>query len=195
MFTGIIEELGKIIAIYTRDHTLLLRVHAPALCPDLKVGDSVSVNGCCLTVTTCDCSEFSCEIVPETLRCTTLGSLQSGEHVNLEGALRYNERLGGHLVQGHVDGCGTLVEKSQQQDGSWWVTFEIPPSLSRYLMPKGSIAVDGVSLTVATVQDTGCSCALIPHTARVTTLGQRQVGDQVNIEIDLLSKHIIHWVQ
>ncbi len=161
---------------------------------DLKIGDSVSVNGTCLTVVSRSERDFSVEASPETLSVTTLGHLKSGPPVNLERAMRLNERIGGHLVAGHVDGVGVI--RSRHQDANAIIlTIEAPPHILRYCVVKGSITVDGISLTINDVSEHGFSVAIIPHTAKMTTLGLKQVNDPVNLESDLIGKYVERLLQ
>jgi len=161
---------------------------------DLKIGDSVSVNGVCLTAVSIGKRDFSVEVSPETLSVTTLGSLTAGTPVNLERAMKLNERIGGHLVAGHVDEVGVI--RSRHQDGNAIVfTIEAPPEILRYCVAKGSITVDGISLTINDVTDHSFSVAIIPHTAKVTTLGLKQVNDPVNLESDLIGKYVERLLQ
>lgn len=189
MFTGIVEEIG---AIATLEKTLAgtrFTILASVVMGDLKIGDSVSVNGTCLTVVSKSERDFSVEVSPETLSVTTLGSFAAGTPVNLERAMRLNERIGGHLVAGHVDGVGVI--RSRHQDGNAiFFAIEVPSEILRYCVAKGSITVDGISLTINDVTDHGFSVAIIPHTAKVTTLGLKQVNDSVNLESDLIGKYV-----
>jgi riboflavin synthase len=158
------------------------------LCIDAAIGDSIAINGCCLTVVTNDGQRLGFEAGPETLARTTLGELAAGSPVNLEPSLRMSDRLGGHFVTGHVEALGELIDRADEGDWStFW--FRFPPELGRYMIPKGSIAVDGISLTLVEVEHDRFSVALIPHTLEVTTLGGRAVGDRVNLETDLLAKY------
>jgi len=194
MFTGIVEEMG---AVTTVERTLAgtrLTILAATVLRDLKIGDSVSVNGTCLTVVNKDERNFAVEVSPETLSVTTLGQLTTGAPVNLERAMKLNERLGGHLVAGHVDGVGTI--RSRQQEGNAVLfMIEAPHEILRYCVVKGSITVDGISLTVNGVTEKGFSIAIIPHTAKVTTLGLKQPGDSVNLESDLIGKYVERLLQ
>jgi riboflavin synthase len=155
----------------------------------LKVGDSVTANGVCLTVVGCDGTEIKADISPETLKVTTLGALKAGDPVNLERAMRLGDRLGGHLVTGHVDGVGAIRSRVQEAD-ALQIMIEASRDVLRYCVPKGSIAVDGISLTVNEVTDRGFRGTIIPHTAKVTTLGIKQVGDAVNLETDLIGRYV-----
>jgi riboflavin synthase len=201
MFTGIVEELGAVVAIDHRDGGITeLRIAAADVTADARVGDSISVNGCCLTVTTLhDGSDgpagFSTEMMGETLARTALGSLGPRDGVNLEPALRADARLGGHLVQGHVDAVTEVVAVEPQDapagQPAWTIMrFALPTDLSPYIVEKGSITVDGTSLTVMGVDDRCFAVGLIPHTLAVTVLGSRAVGDRVNLEVDIIAKYV-----
>jgi riboflavin synthase len=184
VFTGIVVELGEVRAAAPR---LVLR--APRTAADAGIGDSVSIDGCCLTVVARDGDELQFDAVPETLRRTTLGRLRPGARVNLEPALRAGDRLGGHIVQGHVDAVGTL-RKAVAEDGAVDMTFDAPDAVLRYVIEKGSIAVNGVSLTVTGFDEAGFSVSVIPHTREVTNLGALAPGDPVNLEADLFGKYV-----
>lgn len=194
MFTGIIEEMGAVTSLEQTLAGTRLTIMASAVLGDLKVGDSVSVNGTCLTVVAKNDGSFVVEVSPETLSVTTLGRLTGGAPVNLERAMKLNERLGGHLVAGHVDGVGTI--RSRRQDGNAVIlVIEAPSEILRYCVQKGSITVDGISLTINEVSDHSFSVAVIPHTAAVTTLGLKQVDDRVNLESDLIGKFVERLLQ
>jgi len=171
-----------------------LTILASTVMDDLSIGASVSVNGTCLTVVKRDDKEFTVDVSPETMAVTNLGTLSAGSPVNLERAMKLNERIGGHLVAGHVDGVGTVRER-KQDNNAIVLTLEAPPDVLRYCISKGSITVDGVSLTINEVPDRGFSVAIIPHTAKVTTLGIKQVGDTVNLESDLIGKYVERLLQ
>jgi riboflavin synthase len=191
MFTGLVEGPGTVAAVQATGGdgaAVRLRVTAPWL-DGLAVGDSVAVNGCCLTVTGLPGDGFTADLVGETLARTALGRLAPGDPVNLERPLAAGGRLGGHLVQGHVDGVGRVLERAADGDGTR-LRVRLDPALARYVVAKGSIAVDGVSLTVAAVGPDWFAVALIPHTMAVTTLGRRRVGDPVQLEVDLLAKYV-----
>jgi riboflavin synthase len=190
MFTGIVEELGTIRAVTPNATGRRLEVAASLVLEDARVGDSISLNGCCLTVVGLQTDAYVVDAVEETLRMTTLGGFQPGERVNLERSVRLADRLGGHLVQGHVDGVGMLLRHEPRADGSITLTFESPLEVLRYVVYKGSIAVDGVSLTVAGLDATSFSVAIIPHTQSVTTLGFRRPGDRVNLETDVIARYV-----
>jgi len=186
MFTGIVEELGELVG---RDGTVVT-VRGPKLAAGLTPGESIAVNGVCLTVTgTGHDGWFTADVMRETFDRSTLGTLRAGEPVNLERAATLSTRLGGHLVQGHVDAVGTVLSRVPGQ--SWeTVRFSLPPGLSRYVVEKGSIAVDGVSLTVTAVGDEWFEVGLIPTTLRATTLGRKAVGELVNLEVDIVAKYV-----
>ncbi|MEU9828742.1 riboflavin synthase [Micromonospora chersina] len=191
MFTGIVEELGEIVRTTdTGGDSALVAVRGPLVTSDARHGDSIAVNGVCLTVVDVeDGGIFTADVMGETLRRTALGALRPGDPVNLERAAALNSRLGGHLVQGHVDGVGELL--SREPAAQWeTVRFRLPAGLSRYVVEKGSITVDGISLTVAGVGDDWFSVGLIPTTLKLTTLGARGVGDPVNLEVDVLAKYV-----
>jgi riboflavin synthase len=190
MFTGIVEELGTIRRLAPHATGARIEVEASLVLEDAHVGDSISLNGCCLTVVEVGSESYVVDAVEETLRVTTVGRLQPRDRVNLERSVRLSDRLGGHLVQGHVDGVGVLVARESQADGSLMLGFEAPPDVLRYVVYKGSIAVDGVSLTVAGLDSSSFSVAIIPRTQTVTTLGFRHSGDQVNLETDVLARYV-----
>lgn len=189
MFTGLVEESGTIIAITQEGHTARLTVQAPTVHEGTRPGDSIAINGCCLTAVAHEGDRLTFEAVPETLARTNLGELRPGDRVNLERPLAVGARLGGHFVQGHIDGVGTILAVQPEENA---VVFEIgaPPELRRYIVHKGSVTVDGVSLTVAEVRPESFTVWMIPHTREITTLGQRKAGDRVNLECDLLGKYI-----
>jgi riboflavin synthase len=189
MFTGIVEELGTVAGVDDQGDALRLTIHAEHVLVDAGLGDSISVNGCCLTVAEKDGDTWTADVMQETLDKTSLAGVRPGDRVNLERAVTPTTRLGGHIVQGHVDGVGTVTGRTPSEH---WEVVEIsmPPQLSRYLVDKGSITVDGVSLTVVEAHDDGFTVSLIPETLARTTLGSRQVGDRVNLEVDVLAKHV-----
>jgi riboflavin synthase len=191
MFTGIVEGQGTVAGLRVADdrRAAALLVDAAWLAGQLAAGDSVAVNGCCLTVTRATPAGFAADLVAETLRRTALGGLRVGEAVNLERPLAADGRLGGHVVQGHVDGLGRVLARDQVGDGAE-LRVGLDPALARYVVEKGSIAVDGVSLTVAAVGDDWFSVALVPHTLAVTTLGRRQPGEALQLEVDVLAKYV-----
>ncbi|MEM8884033.1 MAG: riboflavin synthase [Planctomycetota bacterium] len=189
MFTGLIQALGEIRAMEPRGGAVRLVIEAPGPAAEAKLGDSVAVNGCCLTVVEIDETRLSFDVIPESLDRTNLGSKAVGDGINLELPLRPSDRLGGHFVQGHVDAVGELVERAED-DGDVRFRFRLPDSLRGQVVEKGSIAIDGISLTVADVRDGTFSVALIPHTLEVTTLGKMKTGDPVNLEGDILAKYV-----
>lgn len=189
MFTGLVAELGTVQRLARQGNSYHLTVGAKKVLENLKIGDSVAVNGACLTVVRMDDSGFTADVMPETVRLTNIGSLQPGSRVNLERTLRLCDGLDGHIVSGHVEGLGTIYE--QRPEGiAVVVTISTPPELLKYIIKKGSIAIDGISLTVTEVTDTSFSVSLIPHTAKETTLGLKKVGDSVNLETDILGKYV-----
>ncbi len=190
MFTGIIEELGRVRAIERREGGARLEITAETVLEDARVGDSVAVNGCCVTVVERGDGWWAADAVIETLDRTALGALERDEPVNLERPLRLSDHLGGHLVQGHVDAVGHVDTRQVLADGSTRFTFAAPPGLLRYVVEKGSIAVDGISLTVTAVGDKSFDVAVIPHTLAVTTLGHKREGAAVNLEADLIAKYV-----
>jgi riboflavin synthase len=189
MFTGLVEALGRVRDLSFDGTGRRLTLAEPTLAPELVLGESVAVNGACLTVVSRDAEAFAFQVGPETLRRTNLRALKLGDRVNLERSLRLGDRLGGHLVQGHIDGVGAVAERIPQGD---WVTiwFTCPPELAAQMVAKGSVAVDGVSLTLVDVERGRFSVALIPHTLTQTTLGFKGPGDAVNLETDLLGKYV-----
>ena len=194
MFTGIVEELGTVVALEQLQDAVRLTVQGPVVTDDAEHGDSISVNGVCLTVVTNEGGAFTADVMAETLRRSSLGGAQPGTRVNLERAVRLQDRLGGHLVQGHVDGTAPLL--SLTPDEHWTVVrLGLPAGLARYVVEKGSITVDGVSLTVSAVADDWFEVSLIPTTLGLTTLGTRAVGDLVNLEVDVMAKHIEKLLQ
>ncbi len=190
MFTGIVAATGKLISRETRQGDLRFRIEAPAtMMQDVRVGDSISVSGVCLTMLEPDATGFSADLSLETLQRTSLGKRQVGDSINLELALQVGDRLGGHMVSGHVDGLAVL--RARQTDArSERFDFEIDPSLARFVAAKGSVCLDGVSLTVNAVDENRFSVNIIPHTLEVTTLGDLQVGQNVNFEIDLIARYL-----
>ena len=189
MFTGIIEETGVIRAVRRGGHSSVLSIGAAAILPGLRVGDSVAVNGVCLTAASRDEEGFTAAVMHETLDRSSLGMLVPGNPVNLERAMAAGGRFGGHIVSGHIDGTGTIA--ALRQDGNAvWYTVQTAPSVLCYVVEKGSIAIDGISLTVASVEADRFSVSVIPHTAAVTILGQKRLGDAVNLETDVIGKYV-----
>ena len=189
MFTGIVEELGTIRAVRRGAASAVLSIGAAEVLSDLKIGDSVAVNGVCLTVTSLDDGGFTADVMHETLGRSSLGALAPGGRVNLERAMPANGRFGGHIVSGHIDGTGKIASV-RPDDNALWYTIYAAPELLRYIVEKGSITIDGISLTVAVVDEKSFSVSLIPHTAAVTTLGKKRAGDTVNLETDILGKYV-----
>jgi riboflavin synthase len=189
MFTGIIEEIGKIEEISKRGRNLTLKIKASRILNDLKVGDSININGACQTVIAADAESFTVEAVEETLKKTNLGQLKKNDLVNLERALRFSDRLGGHLITGHVD-CVGKIKSIVKRDGSFLYEFELSEKYLAHLIEKGSVAVDGISLTVVEVKENSLTVSIIPFTLENTTLGTKKVGDSVNIETDLIGKYV-----
>jgi riboflavin synthase len=189
MFTGIVEELGTVGSIEHGAESAVVRVEGPLVVADAVHGASIAVNGVCLTVTGHDANGFTVDVMAETLRRSSLGALTPGDRVNLERAMPADGRFGGHVVQGHVDGTAVITARTP---GDRWETvdFRLDPHLLRYVVEKGSITVDGVSLTVSALSDDGFGVSLIPTTLELTTLGRRGIGDVVNIEVDVLAKYV-----
>ena len=189
MFTGIIEELGKVVAIEAQPDAKRITFEGPLVTSDVARGDSIAVCGACLTAVELEPGRFTADVMNETLRLTNLGDLNVGDPVNLERAMNASTRFGGHMVLGHVDGVGTVV--SREPSDNWeWVRVSIPEELSKYVVLKGSITIDGISLTVNEVDGNILGFSLIPETLRLTTLGSKQPGDRLNIEADVMAKHI-----
>lgn len=189
MFTGLIQSLGTVVEVADRPPGKHLMVRAENVAGEVRIGDSIALNGCCLTVVKASAEAWAFEAGPETLSRTNLGELVPGSQVNIERSLAIGDLLGGHFVTGHIDAVGTVARRHDDRD--WTTTwFRYPASLRGQLASKGSIAIDGVSLTLVDVEAEQFSVALIPHTLRVTTLGRRQVGDRVNLETDLLAKYV-----
>ena len=189
MFTGLIAELGTVERLAEGSTSCQLTVRAQKILPGVKIGDSFGVNGVCLTVVHLQGNRFTADVMPETVRRTTLRQLQPGDRVNLEKALRPTDGLDGHIVQGHVEGVGTIREIAPEGNALAY-RIETPKELLRYIVEKGSVAIDGISLTVTETDDTGFSVSLIPHTAKMTTLGYKSVGDSVNLETDILARYV-----
>ena len=189
MFTGLVAELGTVKNLIRMGESYHLTVGAKKVMHNLKIGDSMATNGVCLTVVKLTEDEFTVDVMPETARLTNIGQLRAGDRVNLERTLRPVDGLDGHIVSGHVEGLGTII--SERPDGiAKVVSFEAPVNLLKYIIPKGSITIDGISLTVTQVTQNGFSVSLIPHTAKETTLGFKSVGDKVNLETDIIGKYV-----
>jgi len=192
MFTGIVEELGETVAVDDRGDAAQLTVRGPQVTQDVANGDSIAVNGVCLTVASTSGDTFTADVMRETLNRSSLGALAPGTPVNLERSVRLADRLGGHLVQGHVDGTGTIISRTPAEH---WDVVRIglppgPPDLARYVVEKGSVAVDGISLTIVSVSATWFEVSLIPETLKRTTLGAKQPGETVNLEVDVMAKYV-----
>ena len=189
MFTGIIEEIGMVVAISKGAKSSKLTIKGNVIFEDMHIGDSIAVNGVCLTVTAKTGNTFTADVMAETLRRSSLGNLNIGSYVNLERAMAANGRFGGHIVSGHIDGTG-VIESFVKEDNAVWVTVKTPAKLLKYIIEKGSIAIDGISLTVAYVDDRCFKVSLIPHTGANTTLLDKRVGDIVNLENDVVGKYV-----
>jgi riboflavin synthase len=185
MFTGIVEELGTVMKAGTK-----LEVHCSTVLSDLSIGASIAVNGVCLTAVAVTSDGFAADLAPETLSRSNLGDLVAGSRVNLERPVTPATRLSGHIVQGHVDATGEVVALDALRDGNWWLKVRVPKSLERYLVEKGSITLDGISLTIAALDGDVVGVTIIPHTYANTTIGQARVGSRMNIEVDVLAKHV-----
>jgi riboflavin synthase len=189
MFTGLVEEVGRITAHEVRGSSARLSVGCEAVLDDLPIGASIALDGCCVTVTDVDEAGFSVDLMAETMRVTSLGDLTVGAHVNLERAMSARSRFGGHLVQGHVDAVGTVVAV-EDVPGTRFLRVAVPSELERYLVTKGSVTLSGVSLTIAALEGDTVTIGLIPHTLASTTLGDRIVGDRINLEVDVVAKYV-----
>ena len=189
MFTGLVEELGKVTNITRTSQSVRITIGADKVLTDVKIGDSIAVNGTCLTAVDYNTKSFTADVMPETVNRTVLATLKPGDIVNLERCLKVGDRLGGHIVSGHVDGVGTITAK-QRNDIAIIVTITASPHLLRYIIPKGSIAVDGTSLTVVEVGPDWFTVSLIPHTAGLTTVGLKSSGQPVNLEVDIIGKYV-----
>lgn len=189
MFTGIIEEIGTVKSIVKGAKSAVLTITATKIFDDLRLGDSISTNGVCLTVTSISGNQFTADVMNETLKRSSLGALQTGSTVNLERAMSANGRFGGHIVSGHIDGTG-IISAVQKEDIAIWYTIKAAPQLMRFILEKGSIAIDGISLTVAKVEKDCFAVSVIPHTAKETILSQKHVGSVVNLENDIVGKYI-----
>ncbi len=194
MFTGLVAGMGEIVSVTRRDSGARLFLRAESLAEDAQIGDSISVNGTCLTVVEIDGKTLGFDISDETLKSTNLGSLKKRDKVNLEPSLRLDSRLGGHFVTGHIDGVGTIKSKSVSGD-VYKIVIGAGSDITRFLVEKGSVAVDGISLTVVEVLPKGFSIVIIPHTAALTTIGFKGQGDTVNIEVDILGKYVSKFLQ
>ena len=189
MFTGLIEEIGKVEAVIKSTKSARITIKADEVLQGVKLGDSISTNGVCLTVTSFSSNSFIVDVMAETMRSSNLNKLSPGEEVNLERALRASDRLGGHIVSGHIDGIGS-IKNYEQEDNAVWITIAATTEILKYIVHKGSIAIDGVSLTVAYVDETEFKVSIIPHTKEKTTLLYKKKGDQVNLECDVIGKYV-----
>lgn len=189
MFTGIVEEMGTIAGIQKGAKSAVLTIQAEKVFSDIHIGDSIALNGVCLTVTSFSGNTYTADVMNETLRRSSLGSLTIGSKVNLERAMAANGRFGGHIVSGHIDGTGTIT-KVEKDDNAIWYTIAAEENLMKYIVEKGSIAIDGISLTVAKRSDVDFAISMIPHTAKETVLAQKKPGDIVNLENDIVGKYI-----
>lgn len=194
MFTGIIEEVGAIASIQQNGENRRITIAANNVTRELKTGDSCAVSGVCLTALNITSNSFDADLAPETWVRTSFSRIHEGALVNLELPLKANARMGGHIVQGHVDGVGKLIEFEQiPNSDNWWLHIEVTPELERYLVYKGSISIEGISLTVAKLEGLRCTIAIIPHTVEMTNLKQLKPGDPVNIETDIVAKYLEKW--
>ncbi|OGW81708.1 MAG: riboflavin synthase subunit alpha [Omnitrophica bacterium RIFCSPLOWO2_12_FULL_44_17] len=194
MFSGIIEKSGTLVKKVQEKNALSLTIRTSVWDKPLKRGESICMNGVCLTVVRIpNKNEFVVQVVPETIAQTTVGDLKIRDKINLERSLMWGERIGGHFVLGHVDGVGRVVTRTRGK--SYVLTIEVPPPVIQHFVPKGSVAVDGISLTIQKLFPNSITIAIIPHTAKVTTLGKRKKGDRVNLEADVIAKHLARWVQ
>lgn len=189
MFTGIVEEMGSIRSVAKGSKSAVLTIAADKVLTGSKVGDSIAVNGVCLTVTSMTAGQFTADVMAETLRRSSLGSLSRGSRVNLERAMAADGRFGGHIVSGHIDGTGTLLSL-KPEDNAVWVEIQTPENILKYIVEKGSITIDGISLTVAKVAEESFSVSVIPHTGAETTLLHKKAGDIVNLENDMIGKYV-----
>ena len=190
MFTGLIEAVGEVVALTPRPTGARLTVVSRHIVADAKEGDSICVNGVCLTALDVDAQTFTADLAPETLARTSLGQLKTGDALNLERSLLPTSRLGGHIVQGHVDGTGVIHSIQELGDGIWWLTVDVPPELDRYIVFKGSIAIEGISLTVAAIENLKLSVTIIPHTWTHTNLHRHATGHRVNLETDVIARYV-----
>lgn len=189
MFTGIVEEIGSIKSIQRGENSAILNIYAERILDDLKIGDSVAINGVCLTVTDLNDNGFTADVMHETMNRTGLAKVIVGSNVNIERAMGVNGRFGGHIVLGHVDGVGKIL-KIERDDNAIWYTVQANKDITRYIVEKGSIALDGISLTVARVGEEEFAISAIPHTVNVTILKEKKIGDMVNVEVDIIGKYV-----
>lgn len=189
MFTGLVEEIGIVKSVIKGEKSIKIIIEASKVLEDVKLGDSIAVNGVCLTVTEYTSGNFAVDVMAETIRKSNLINLNKGNKINLERALRMGDRLGGHIVSGHIDGVGNIT-KYQAEDNAVWVSVSAPSNILKYIIQKGSIAIDGISLTVAYADTKIFKVSVIPHTKNVTTLLNKKIGDKVNLECDMIGKYI-----
>ncbi|MEH7094274.1 riboflavin synthase [Neobacillus vireti] len=194
MFTGIIEEIGKVAKIQRAANSYVLTIEAEKILQDIHLGDSISVNGVCLTVTSFSSRQFTVDVMPETVKATSLNHVQSGTRVNLERAMAAGGRFGGHFVSGHIDGTG-MIKRKQALENAIYYEIEADPEILRYVIVRGSVAVDGTSLTVFDVSDTSFTLSLIPHTLSESVIGLKGSGDIVNLECDMIGKYVGHFIK
>jgi len=193
MFTGIIEGMGKIQSIHRKGQGLRLSIQSDFSLKTTKIGDSIAVNGVCLTATSLSDKQFDVDVSPETCSISTFKTIRPNDPVNLERAMRLSDRIDGHLVSGHVDGIGKIVDR-QTKDNAIFISFQVPDHILRYLIQKGSVAIDGISLTVNQITTNAFEVCIIPHTATLTTIRMKSIGDDVNIETDLVGKYIEQFI-
>lgn len=189
MFTGLVEEIGIVKNIQKTSQSARITIEASIVLEDVKLGDSICTNGLCLTVTNLQNNRFSVDVMPETVRASSLKSLRSGSSVNLERALKASDRLGGHIVSGHIDGVG-IIQHFKEEENATWITIATQQSILKYIVERGSIAIDGTSLTVAYVDDRVFKVSIIPHTKEKTILLRKRIGDEVNLECDVIGKYV-----
>ena len=189
MFTGLVEEIGIVKNIQKTSQSARITIEASIVLEDVKLGDSICTNGVCLTVTNLQNNRFSVDVMPETVRASSLKSLRSGSSVNLERALKASDRLGGHIVSGHIDGVG-IIQHFKEEENATWITIATQQSILKYIVERGSIAIDGTSLTVAYVDDRVFKVSIIPHTKEKTILLRKRIGDEVNLECDIIGKYV-----
>lgn len=194
MFTGIVEEMGKVTAMNQGTNSMKLTIQSNKILEDVQIGDSIAVNGVCLTVVSFTNNSFTVDVMPETMKATSIKSIKIGSLVNLERAMSANGRFGGHFVSGHVDGTGIIMRKHKRENAVY-IDIKIDERLSKYCIPKGSIAIDGISLTIFGIEANKLTVSLIPHTYEITLLGIKKENDVVNIENDLLGKYVIHQLE
>jgi len=194
MFTGLIEEIGEVESVIKSVKSAKITIKAYKVLEGIKIGDSICTNGVCLTVTSFDRNRFIVDVMAETMRRSNLKNIAKGDKVNLERALSIGDRLGGHIVSGHIDGIG-IIKDYEKEDNAIWITIEVSSEILKYIVQKGSIAIDGVSLTVAYIDEASFKVSIIPHTKDVTTLCQKKKGDEVNIECDVLGKYVEKFIK